>query len=257
MLDSVPLWLMFLFSIAFVLVAIMAGVQLGFQRRKTEGKPEAPMGSIVGALLGLLAFLLTFTFGMASSRFDSRRQLLLAEVNAIGTSALRAEMLDEPDRSECLALFRTYVDVRVEAVHHPKTIMQALAASDSLQDQLWVHAVGIAKGRLHSPIGALFVSSLNDVIDLQTSRKTVALLYRIPGAIWIGLGIVTLLSMAAVGFEFGTSGRAHWGLSLILAVTFSTVVLLIIMLDRPQEDLLKVNQNAMIELQQKLHRLGS
>jgi hypothetical protein len=106
LLDSAPLWLIFLLSVVLVLGAIMVGFRAGkpvHQRQKSL--PEAPIGSIVGALLGLLAFILTFTFGMASSRFDSRRQLLLDEVNAIGTSALRAQMLTEPERSNCLGLF--------------------------------------------------------------------------------------------------------------------------------------------------------
>jgi len=254
LLDTVPLWLVFLLTLAFVLLAILVGVRLGLrQLRRNEGLPEAPIGSIVGALLGLLAFILTFTFGMASNRFDARRQLLLDEVNAIGTTALRAQVLPEPERTDCLDLFRKYVDLRAEAIHDPSHVMQVLAASDSLQDQLWARAVAIS-GRMNSPIGALFVSSLNEVIDLQTSRKTVALLYRIPGAIWVGLGVVTFLAMGTVGFHFGVSGKPHWGLSFILALTFSTVILLITLLDRPQQDLLKVNQGAMLELQQKLHR---
>ena len=254
MLDALPLWSVFLVTLAFVFLSILLGVRLGLMRhRGGANMPEGPIGSIVGALLGLLAFILTFTFGMAADRFDSRRQLLLDEVNAIGTSALRAEMLGEPERTECLALFRKYVDLRVEAMHHPDRLMHALAASDSLQDQLWQQAIIVSKG-MNTPVGALFISSLNEVIDLQTSRKTVVLLYRIPPGIWIGLCLITFLSMATVGFQFGISGKPYLGFSLVLAVTFSTVILLITELDRPRQDMLKVNQGAMIELQQKLHR---
>ena len=254
MVDSLPLWLVFLLSILVVLLSIMAGVRTGMKKRGgQEGPPEAPVGSIVGALLGLLAFILTFTFGMASSRFDARRQLLLEEANAIGTAALRAEMLPEPERSTCLDLFRKYVDLRVEVSRNPDMIRDVLAASDVIQDQLWQNAVGLTT-RMNSPFGALFVSSLNEVIDLQTSRKTVALLYRIPGAIWLGLGLVTVLAMGSVGFQFGIWGKQHWGLSLVLALTFSTVILLITLLDRPYQNVIDVNHGAMIELQQKLHR---
>jgi hypothetical protein len=66
--------------------------------------------------------------------------------------------------------------------------------------------------------------------------------------------MVTVLSMGAVGFQFGLSGNHHWGLGFVLAMTFSTVVLLITVLDRPYDDLLKVNHGAMLELQEKLHR---
>ena len=252
--DSLPLWLVFLATIGIVMLSIVLGVRAGlWVRNRKKDPPEAPIGSIVGALLGLLAFILTFTFSMASSRFDARRQLLLEEVNAIGTTALRAEMLPEPERSAILELFRKYVSLRVEAMQHPEMLRDALAASEVMQDQLWMHAVSVST-RINTPITALFVSSLNEVIDLQTSRKTVAFLYRIPGAIWVGLVFVTVFTMAVVGFEFGMSGKAHWGLGTVLAVTFSTVILLITLLDRPNQDIIRVNQGAMIELQQKLNR---
>ena len=38
------------------------------------------------ALLALLAFMLAFTFGLAASRFDVRRGLVIDEANAIGTT---------------------------------------------------------------------------------------------------------------------------------------------------------------------------
>jgi hypothetical protein len=254
LLDNAPLWLVFSFSVSLVLLSIVVGFAIGLrQRARGTDIAEGPVGSIIGALLGLLAFLLTFTFGMASSRFDARRQLLLSEVNAIATTALRAETLPEPERSACLSLFRKYVDIRVEVAGNPFRIKRALAESDSLQDDLWANAVSIS-GKMNSPIGALFVSSLNEVIDLHTSRKTVVLLYRIPLTIWLGLGMVTVFSMGAVGFQFGLFAKHHWGLGLVLAMTFSTVVLLITVLDRPYDDLLKVNHGAMLELQQKLHR---
>ena len=35
-------------------------------------------------MLGLLAFMLAFTFGLAASYFQTRREVVLSEVNAIG-----------------------------------------------------------------------------------------------------------------------------------------------------------------------------
>ncbi len=44
--------------------------------------------------------MLAFTLGMAGSRFDQRRELLLDEANAIGTARLRADLVPEPTRGE-------------------------------------------------------------------------------------------------------------------------------------------------------------
>ena len=70
------------------------------------------MIAIVGAILGLLAFMLAFTFSLAASRFEARRQGVLDEANAIGTTYLRARFLPQPQRDEAARLLREYVDVR-------------------------------------------------------------------------------------------------------------------------------------------------
>jgi hypothetical protein len=49
------------------------------------------------------------------------------------------------------------------------------------------------------------------------------------------------------------SGARHIGMELALAVAFSVVLFLIADLDRPQEGLINVSQQAMVELQTKLN----
>ena len=48
------------------------------------------------ATLGLLALLLGFSFSLALDRFDVRRSMTLQEANAIGTTYLRSQLMDEP-----------------------------------------------------------------------------------------------------------------------------------------------------------------
>jgi uncharacterized RDD family membrane protein YckC len=98
-LDVLPLWALFIVILLVVLLSVECGYRLGkYRRRQREQEKEAPVGTIVGATLGLLAFILAFTFELAASRFDTRRQVLLDEGNAIGTTYLRAGML--PERGE-------------------------------------------------------------------------------------------------------------------------------------------------------------
>ena len=76
--------------------SVECGYRLGkYRRSRHEQEKEAPLGTMVGATLGLLAFILAFTFGLAAARFDTRRQVLLDEANAIGTTYLRAGILPE------------------------------------------------------------------------------------------------------------------------------------------------------------------
>src|SRR5919205_2752120 len=108
LLDPFPLWTIFPTSVAIALISVEAGYRLAQSRQRRSQEKEAPVGGMAGATLGLLAFMLAFTFGMAASRFEDRRQVLLAEANAIGTTYLRSKMLAEPMRTDAQNLLREY-----------------------------------------------------------------------------------------------------------------------------------------------------
>jgi hypothetical protein len=252
---NLPFWGMFVVMNVMVLVAINIGYQLARIRlRKSEGATEGPVGSVVGTVLGLLAFMLAFTFSIAAGRFDTKKQLLLDDVNTIGTTALRAQLLPEPHQTECRQLLKRYVDIRVNLSLNTEEMTQALAESLAIQDQLWKHAMDLARADMNSDIGALFVESLNQMIDLHTSRVTIGLQYRIPPIIWFVLSALTILSMIGVGFQFGIVGRHSVLVEILLAISFSLIFTLIADLDKSSTGLLKVCQKPMLELQAQLSR---
>ena len=249
--DALPFWALYVITAAIVLLSAEAGWWLGNRRRqRAEHEKEAPVGAVVGSMLGLLAFLLAFTFGMAATRFDNRKQLVLQEANAIGTTYLRADMLPEPQRSDIRNLLRQYAALRVGGVTSLMT-PEVMAKSGALHDRLWTDAVAAAEKNPGSIIGGLFVQSLNDMIDLDETRVTAGR-NRIPDTIWMVLYIVTILSMAAMGYQFGLTGQRSWPVIILLVLVFTAVILLIADLDRPQAGLLKVSQQAMIDLINKI-----
>jgi hypothetical protein len=253
--QQLPLAAVFFLSVVIVLASLGIGYGVGLRRLKgTASHDGGPIGSIVGALLGLLAFILAFTFGISASRFDTRKQLLLNEVNAIGTAVLRADLLPEPHATESKRLLRTYVDIRVAHARRVKDIATAIAESEAVQRELWVHAIQLARTDFNTPLGALFVDALNTMFDLHTSRLTVAVQYRIPTRIWLGLLSVTVLAMIAVGYQFGLTGRRNLLIAAVLALAFSSVVLLIADLDRATEGALQVSQEPMLKLQEALQK---
>ena len=87
-LSNYPLAVIFFIGLAAILIVSEIGWQLGIR-----AKGEA--GSNFGNMLGLLALMLAFTFSMALTRFEARRDALLNEANAIGTTALRARLLPD------------------------------------------------------------------------------------------------------------------------------------------------------------------
>jgi hypothetical protein len=245
-LDFLPLWAIFGFTVVVILVIVEAGFRLGrWRHRRSKLEQAAPVGTMVGAILGLLAFLLAFTFGMAASRFDARRELVLNEANAIRTTYLRAGLLPEPHRTEIRTLLREYVDVRLEAIQPGKTA-PALARSEELQGQLWAQAVSV--GEKPTPLTGLFIQSLNDVINLHAKRVMMGVGNCIPFTIWGALYFTAILAMAAVGYHTGLTGTSRTLATLALVVTFAGILWLIADLDRPQEGLINVSQQALIDL---------
>ena len=250
-LDLLPLWGLFLTVVLLVLAAIEGGYRLGGYRHRQSGREkEAPVGAMVGATLGLLAFMLAFTFGMAASRFDTRKQLVLDEANAIGTTYLRTAMLPEK-RDEIRDLLRSYVDTRLRAVQTGR-VTEEILRSEDIQNQLWSAATAVGLQHGDSIVVGLFVQSLNEVIDLHAKRVTAALRNRIPGAIWVVLLTIATLSLAAMGYHQGLVGTTRSLTILVVAVTFSAVIALIADLDRPQEGSLTVSQQALIDLRQSM-----
>ena len=252
LLDALPLWGVFIAILVVVLFSVECGYRLGrYRRNRHELEKETPVGTMVGATLGLLAFILAFTFGLAAARFDTRRQVLLDEANAIGTTYLRAGMLPEK-REEIRTLLRDYVKTRLEAVRSGN-IPEAIRHSENVQNEVWTHATAVGEKNPNSIIVGLFVQSLNEMIDLHAKRIQAGLRNRIPGAIWVGLFAVAALSLATMGYQAGMVGTRRSLATVAVAITFAMVIELIADLDRPQEGVLRVSQQAMLDLQRSMN----
>ncbi len=249
-LDRIPIWAFLLLTFAIVLIAIELGFRIAGYRKKVNEAAQAPVGSISAATLGLLGFMLAFTFGIAATRFDTRRQLILTESNAIATTYLRAGYIAEPERTEIRRLLREYVNLRAKRAT-AEQIQHLLDASNQLQDLMWAQAVQVAT-KTPNDVVSLFIDSLNQVIDLHSERVFAALMSRIPSPIWLALGTLTILAMISLGYMAGIGGGRCPVVTTTLALGFTAVIFLIVDLDRPSEGFVQVNLQPMVDLQQRL-----
>ena len=159
----------------------------------------------------MLAFMLAFTFGMAGSINEARKGIVLEEANAIGTAYLRAQILPEPSSSKIKGFLHEYVDVRLKGAQagqlkNIEQLKQAIARSEELHNELWALSVSLAKENPSSIFAGLFVDSLNEVIDLHSTRVTKAIHSRIPKSIIITLYFVAILTMTLMGYHAGLTG---------------------------------------------------
>jgi ABC-type multidrug transport system fused ATPase/permease subunit len=246
--------LMFLIPFVSVLIPILLGQWYGqYRKKKTEEVQHAPVGSVVGAAFGLLAFMLAITFQIAANRYDMRKQLLLEDVTNIRTGYLRAGLIPEPYRSNTKKFLVEYVDLRVGLVNDPSKLNAGLSRSQQILDSLWKYTEALAEQDRSSEIYSLYTTSVNDIIDSYNQRVTVALQYRIPGAVLFVLFIISFVSMFLLGYQFGISGKGNLRLIILLSFIFAIVMFLILALDQPDKGLATINQKPMLSLQQQLH----
>ena len=251
LLDVFPIWTLIPITLIVGALSVEAGYRIAnWRKRGAKDRTEAPAAPIVAATLGLLAFLVAFTFGAAASRFEERRQAVLAESNAINASYLRAQMVPEPMSTNERSLLREYVDVRVNASQNGQ-IAQGIAKSEELHRRLWAEAVAAAQ-KERSPMTSLFMSSLNEVFALHEKRVTAVVYNRIPSAIWLGLYVLLIFAMSVVGYYEGMSGTRHTLAVYGMVFAFAIVFALIADLDRPGRGLLEVNQQSMVDLQKSM-----
>lgn len=209
-LITAPLWAIGLLLLSALTIAVAAGYlgQSRLQRTSEAGTEPPPGGAhLLSAVLGLLALLLGFSFSMAMDRYDTRRQLVVQEANALGTTWLRIQLLDEPEKSLMSDLLRRYVDARVvwsnSTAESPPDV-DAIA----LQQQLWT-ATGVALRSESPPLLTRGVmDALNESIDLASAR-TAARAAHIPDYVQSLLLIYAILSMAMLGTVLGTSLKQH------------------------------------------------
>lgn len=250
-LDAIPIGLLFVLTCALSGVSLEAGYRYGRLRQaRGADEKESSIGAIAGSILALFGLLLAFTVGGAAGRFDSRRQAMLDETNAIGTAYLRARLLPEQHAGTSARLLREYVDVRERGIRDGK-LQEVLDRSAELHELLWVEAVAAAKAK-PDDITGLYIDALNKMIDMHAVRIQLGLRSRIPASIWYGLYLIAFLSMATVGYQTGLAGARRSPALVGLVLAFAGVMFLIADLDRPNEGFLTVGQQALVDLQKSM-----
>jgi len=251
-LDTVPIWLIFVLTIGILLLATEFGFQAGRQWQHRVPEKDTAIGPMVAATLGLVGFLLAFMTSFAADRFNNRRGLVLEEANAIQTAYLRAGYLPEPYAAESQDLLKAYLDVRA-ARPQPETLDETIARSEEIQSELWQRAEAMVEQTGGSDVYALYVESINQVIEIHAQRVIAGVYARVPPALVLGLYAFSLVGMFILGFGNSYDGRRSAIALCALVLVFGSVLYLIVDLDRSGEGLFQVSYQPLVMLQQRLN----
>lgn len=245
-------WVLFLLAVGI----LYGGAEVGFRygRRyagRTQPEVHSHVATVEAALLGLLALLLGFAFGMAMTRFETRRQVVLEEVNDLGTTYLRAHLLPQRHRATCERLLEEYVQSRIDFLRAGTNETRSTEAQERtrrLQIRLWSVAVAAAREDSNEVTTGYFVESLNQLIDDHTKR-TNAMENHVPEVILHLLMLVATLTIMVTGYSSGLRGARLKALRAILVLLISATLIVVIDLDRPRRGLIRVSESGMVRLQ--------
>jgi hypothetical protein len=200
------------------------------------------LGQINSTLLGLLALLLAFTFSMSNSRFDTRRQLVIEEANAIGTAVLRTDIYPDSMRQLLRANLREYVEKRIafyEAGMDVEKVVMEFKKSDEIGKKIWSIAANYARVDDITTRTSELIPALNDMIDITTTRRAAGE-STIPDSIMYFLFALCLCSAFLLGYDH--KNKFDWIVVIGFALMLSATVFTIIDLDRPRSGLIDMDK---------------
>lgn len=244
--------LVFAFSLVFLWFANRIGVAVSIQRPLAqEGRED--FGVILAAVLTLLGLVIGFTFSMSLNRYDQRMNFEEAEANAIGTEYFRAGLLPPADTVRIRRLLSSYVDQRIlfYQTRDSRRLEQIDTDTARLQTDLWT-AIQTPALAQPTPLSALAVWGMNDVLNSQGYTQFAWLNNRIPVGAWLFMGAIAIGCNLMVGFSARQPGVGK-SLSLILPLFVAISFLFISDIDSPRGGLIHVEPRDLIIVSQSMH----
>jgi hypothetical protein len=247
--HDLSLWVIIPILLGLLLVATEVGYRLGYRERDRLSEPaKAQVGTIEAALLGLLGLLLGFTYSMASTRYDARKALVGAEVNAVRTALHRARLLPDRVDGPAEALIHDYVRARIALARSLDPDRDEVdAQARRAQKALWDLAIAESRSPEQPDMLGLFVEALNEMDEAKT-RRDAALIDHVPVSVLTLVFFSTIIVFGVVGYGFGLAGGRGLLATSLLALLIALVVMVVLDLDRPRRGLVRVGQQGMVRL---------
>lgn len=217
--------------------------RLGRHKPHEEDSRAEVSGAIIGAVFALLGLLTAFTFSGAYSRYDARRQLIVREANAIRTAYLRLDLLQVSSQAPLRDKFRSYAASRAalyEKLTDDSATRNELDRATALQKEIWNSAVAAGTDPQHQSTLPLFLSALNEMIDIVTTR-TVAIQTHPPALIWIMLFAIALACAGLTGYRAGISKRPGCFYHILLAAITASVLYVTLDIEYPRYGLVRLD----------------
>jgi len=255
-LDIFPFWTFGIVIFTFLTIAGYAGQYLSHYLQKRgliRNIEKKHQKAILAPILGLFALLIGFTFTMGLSRYELRRELVVHEANAIDTTYLRLQLLQEPYRSYLSSLLVSYMNTRVElfAPHSSPQEAYLQKQSEVLKLQFWNALTEALRLIPKDQITGQLLFASNQMFDVGSERIATQRAH-IPTVVLEQLLWYAIIASALQGFLHGISLKHHDLIPAVLQLLVSMVIMLIVDLDYPHRGSITISQEPIKQVQVSL-----
>ncbi|MBV7482424.1 hypothetical protein [Bordetella sp. BOR01] len=232
--------------------AIQVGRYLGRRAGPDGESGRSGAAAIEASVFALLGLLVAFTFSGAAQRMAERRDLLVQEVNAIGTAWLRIDLINAADQPQLREQFRRYVDERINYHRHVADLRQREAIADqvaAMQKQIWASSMQAA-ARSTPPFAASYVDAVNEMFDISTTL-TVAQKVHPPLVTYLFLGFLALVCGCFVGLNLANAKRGSLIHQALYALVMTAALYIIIDFEFPRIGTIRIDQSDALLIAQR------
>ncbi|MDV6343913.1 hypothetical protein [Nitrosomonas sp. Is37] len=243
-----------------LLLAFGVGRYIGVRWLPESESERTSSGLLDSAIFGLLGLLIAFTFSGATSRFDYRKEMVITEANTIGTAYFRLDLLSVETQPSLRALFRQYLDARLEIYQKLPDLKASEVAwvrANALQGEIWSAAVKACEITDSVPTTNLLLTALNEMFDIAMQRTVVALEMHPPTIIYVMLFSLALISAGLAGYS--TAGTARHSLThmVVFAAIIASTIYVILDIEYPRLGLIRVDSvdRALVGLRKSMEKI--
>lgn len=253
---QLPIWVVAVLFVTLLFLAMEAGFRVGLREgRANKSYEKLNRGDVtLGSMFALLGLLLAFTYSFALNRADLRKQVVVAEANAIGTAFLRADLAEEPGRTVLRQTLLDYARSRVitpNVANDTEQARQVMARSLGVQAKLWPATKLALQGDLPVPVQTSIVQSINEVLD-QHSRRVAIGFDRLPALVLFLLVIIAAVTLAIAANNAGQLGGMNRRRMNTFALILAALMVIIVDFDQPFDELILGNNDSLVDLVQNL-----
>jgi hypothetical protein len=218
-----------------LVLAMLGALWLGgwASRRWKDQATRGNADLLVGGASGLLALLIGFSFAMAAERYQSRRELVVAEANALSTAYWRDSLLPAPYGPELGALLVKYGRDRLAffaAGESAQQLADAKSVDDADQLAIWRDTAGGLRQPQTGPLATAILNATNELFDLAATRQA-ALKARTPAAVFWLLALSAIATSGLFGYGVDAAGSRHRVAAVAVVAMVAGAILLVQDLD--------------------------